>query len=185
MFRSTICASIFVALLFSTLHADDKAEVKRKRLSAQTEKKPAKSQNEPSSKKDKPKASSKPAVKKPNPEKSAPKKSDSKKKLDPAALKKAALAKKQAAEKKAGTTKDSPKKDATKQPVLTIGTDTEYYKSSPAQASAPDGKLKAGTKVYLVKKAGSYTYVKTVDGIAGYVSTDSLKRSDPIKAKKP
>ena len=51
---------------------------------------------------------------------------------------------------------------------------TEYYKGGPHQAQPPDGQFKAGTKVNLIEKAGSYSLVRSEDGIEGYVASDAL-----------
>ena len=51
----------------------------------------------------------------------------------------------------------------------------DYYKAGPQQASAPDGKLTPGTKVQIIRQAGSYTEVKTEDGRQGYVAADSVQ----------
>jgi|TARA_B100001964_G_scaffold173365_1_gene190945 uncharacterized protein YgiM (DUF1202 family) len=56
-----------------------------------------------------------------------------------------------------------------------VTTDTVYYMSGPQQARPPEGKFKAGTKVTLVQKAGSYSVVRSAGGVQAYVSTASLK----------
>ncbi len=56
-----------------------------------------------------------------------------------------------------------------------ITSDTVYYMSGPQQARPPEGKFKAGTKVTLVRKAGSYSVVRSETGIQAYVSTGSLR----------
>lgn len=56
--------------------------------------------------------------------------------------------------------------------------DSAYYTSSPAQGRPPDGEWKAGTKVTKLEGAGSYTRVRSEDGVEAYVSTDAL---DPKK----
>ncbi len=52
--------------------------------------------------------------------------------------------------------------------------DTDYYLSGRAQAVPPEGTLRAGTKVWLLEEAGSYTRVETEDGVEGYVPSDAL-----------
>ena len=42
------------------------------------------------------------------------------------------------------------------------------------EAQPPDGQFKAGTKVKLIEKAGSYSLVQSEDGIEGYVASDAL-----------
>ena len=56
-----------------------------------------------------------------------------------------------------------------------IAYDTHYYMSGPQQARPPEGMFKAGTKVCLIQDAGSYSQVRSQDGIEAYVSTDALK----------
>ncbi|GAB3174845.1 SH3 domain-containing protein [Telluribacter humicola] len=52
--------------------------------------------------------------------------------------------------------------------------DTVWYRH-PAQASPPNGKLKAGTRVTVLNPAGSYTRIRTDDGsVTGYVSSNVL-----------
>ena len=52
--------------------------------------------------------------------------------------------------------------------------DTEYYKSSPAQGSPPDGSFTAGTRVEVTESAGSYSHVRVDDGREGWVAADQL-----------
>jgi hypothetical protein len=63
-----------------------------------------------------------------------------------------------------------------------VGSDTAYYTSSPAQGRAADGHLKAGTKVRLVQKAGSY--VRVVVEIEAYVPAESFQAFDKIGPQK-
>ncbi len=60
-------------------------------------------------------------------------------------------------------------------PTHVVTTDTVYYMSGPQQARPPEGKFKAGTKVTVVQNAGSYSVVRSVDGVQAYVSTASLE----------
>ena len=84
-------------------------------------------------------------------------------------------------------TSPKTKPDQTSKPQFShvIAAETEYYESSPAQGRPADGKLKAGTKVIVIEKAGSYVRVKSADGIIGYVAAGSLKHlkkeETPIK----
>ncbi len=55
-----------------------------------------------------------------------------------------------------------------------IAMETEYYLTGPQQGRPADGRLRAGTKVALVKGEGSYSLVCSADGIKVYVSTDAL-----------
>jgi len=61
----------------------------------------------------------------------------------------------------------------------TIGSLNEhYYLGGPQQARPPDGKFSEGTKVKLLRSAGSYTMVQSETGIAAYVTTGCLKKID-------
>jgi hypothetical protein len=53
--------------------------------------------------------------------------------------------------------------------------DAPYYLSGPQQSSPPDGTLKAGTHITIVENKGSYSIVRTKDGIKAYVANDSFK----------
>lgn len=57
-----------------------------------------------------------------------------------------------------------------------ITTDAVYYKGGPQQAQPPDGTFKTGTKVTLIEEAGSYSLVRSADGIDAYVAADALSR---------
>lgn len=50
-----------------------------------------------------------------------------------------------------------------------------YYKGGPQQARPPDGTFEAGTKVTLVRKAGSYWIVRSERGIVAYVASGALR----------
>ena len=56
-----------------------------------------------------------------------------------------------------------------------IAAETEYYTTGPQQGRPADGKFQAETKVKLLRKAGSYSQVKTEKGVVAYVATDTLK----------
>lgn len=56
-----------------------------------------------------------------------------------------------------------------------IASETAYYTTSPAQARPPDGQFEPGTKVWLLRKAGSYVLVKSEDEITAYVAADAVK----------
>jgi hypothetical protein len=58
-----------------------------------------------------------------------------------------------------------------------ITTDTAYYTIGPQQARPPDGTLKAGTKVRVVREAGSYCQVETEDGVVGFVAVDAVEEA--------
>lgn len=54
--------------------------------------------------------------------------------------------------------------------------ETAYYLNGPQQAMPPQGKFPKGTRVTLVRDAGSYAVVTCESGITAYVSTAALKR---------
>lgn len=56
-----------------------------------------------------------------------------------------------------------------------VMTDEAFYAGSPAQGKAPEGTLKAGTKVMLMMPRGSYSQVMTADGKGVYIRTSGLK----------
>jgi len=60
-------------------------------------------------------------------------------------------------------------------PTHVITTETAYYTTSPAQARPPDGTLRPGTKVSLLRRAGTYVQVRTDTGIRAYVAAGAIK----------
>ena len=54
-----------------------------------------------------------------------------------------------------------------------------WYKGGPQQGSPPDGQIAEGTKVKLIRNAGSYCEIVAESGEAGYVSTDSIVEIAP------
>lgn len=52
----------------------------------------------------------------------------------------------------------------------------EYYLTSPAQMTPADGTFPAGTKVTVVRDAGSYTLVRSADGIEAYVASGAIAK---------
>ena len=50
-----------------------------------------------------------------------------------------------------------------------------YYLGGPQQARPPEGKFKPGTRVRLVRGAGSYSVVQSETGITAHVATAALK----------
>ncbi len=50
-----------------------------------------------------------------------------------------------------------------------------YYLGGPQQARPPEGKFKSGTRVRLVRAAGSYSVVQSETGITAHVATAALK----------
>jgi hypothetical protein len=65
----------------------------------------------------------------------------------------------------------------------TLTIETPYYKSSPQQGRAPDGKFAPGTKVNLLKRGGPYSLVQSANGIRVYVSTDALQPAQEAEGK--
>jgi hypothetical protein len=63
---------------------------------------------------------------------------------------------------------------------LVLTEEVEYYKTGPQQGQPPDGKFAAGTKVNVRRRTGSYSLVRTSDGVEGYVSSDAI--SEPAGA---
>jgi hypothetical protein len=58
--------------------------------------------------------------------------------------------------------------------------ETVYYLTGPQQARPPEGKFKPGTRIRLLRNAGSYSQVQSEGGVTAYVATGALK---PIKKK--
>ena len=58
--------------------------------------------------------------------------------------------------------------------------ETVYYLTGPQQTRPPEGRFKPGTRVRLVRNAGSYCVVQSETGITAHVVTSALK---PIKNK--
>lgn len=56
--------------------------------------------------------------------------------------------------------------------------ETVYYLTGPQQARPPEGKFKPGTRVQLLRNAGSYSQVQSESGITAHVATSALK---PLK----
>ena len=56
-----------------------------------------------------------------------------------------------------------------------ITADTPYYLNGPQQARPSDGTLKAGTQITVVENQGSYSVVRTKDGIKAHVASNTFK----------
>lgn len=56
-----------------------------------------------------------------------------------------------------------------------VTSDAEYYVGGPQQARPPDGTFRAGTMVSIVEEAGSYTLVRSKNGITAYIAADVLR----------
>ena len=71
-----------------------------------------------------------------------------------------------------------PKEEKSSQQGFThvIGTETPYYTTGPQQGQPADGRFSAGTKVKLLRKAGSYSQVRAENGVVAYVASDALKK---------
>lgn len=63
----------------------------------------------------------------------------------------------------------------TSKPTHVVQRDAEYYLTGPQQARPPDGTLPAGSRVTLLRDAGSYCLVRSAEGVEAYVATDVLK----------
>lgn len=63
-----------------------------------------------------------------------------------------------------------------------VAADAEYYTTGPQQGRPPDGTFKAGTKVTLLRKAGSYSRVQAENGVTAYVASDALREIGKAKA---
>ena len=55
-----------------------------------------------------------------------------------------------------------------------ITSSTAYYTDGPQQGRPADGTLAEGTRIRVIKDAGSYSVVQTADGIHAYVSTGAI-----------
>ena len=56
-----------------------------------------------------------------------------------------------------------------------IGSFTAYYTGGPQQGRPPDGEFEPGTRVKVLQNAGSYSVVRSADGIEAYVSTAAIQ----------
>lgn len=52
----------------------------------------------------------------------------------------------------------------------------QYYLNGPQQAQAPDGSFPKGTRVRLIRNAGSYSIVQSESGTTAHVTSGSLKQ---------
>ncbi len=52
----------------------------------------------------------------------------------------------------------------------------QYYLNGPQQARPPDGRFPKGTRVRLIRNAGSYSIVHSESGTTAHVTSDSLKQ---------
>ncbi len=55
-----------------------------------------------------------------------------------------------------------------------IGTTTPYYTGGPQQGRPPEGQLWPGTPVKVLQDAGSYSLIRTADGIEAYIETAAI-----------
>ena len=55
-----------------------------------------------------------------------------------------------------------------------VAIETEYYTTGPQQGRPPDGKFSAGTNVNVIEEAGSYTLVRSKNGVEAFVASDAL-----------
>ena len=56
-----------------------------------------------------------------------------------------------------------------------LKTDVVYYLGGPQQGAPPDGTLQAGTRVTLVRDEGSYSRVRTADGVECSIEKGALE----------
>lgn len=66
-----------------------------------------------------------------------------------------------------------------------LAVEAVYYTTGPQQGRPPDGKLPSGTRVHIVRQAGSYTLVRTDGGIEAYVAADIVKTSTEREHNQP
>lgn len=59
-----------------------------------------------------------------------------------------------------------------------IAEETAYYLNGPQQAMPPQGRFPKGTKVTIVRDAGSYAVVTSENGITAHVATSALKKME-------
>ncbi len=55
-----------------------------------------------------------------------------------------------------------------------FSTGTVYYSGDPARGHKPDGTFRRGTRVSLLHRAGTYSVVRSPDGLEAYVATHTL-----------
>ena len=56
-----------------------------------------------------------------------------------------------------------------------IGSLAVYYTGGPQQGRPPDGEFEPGTRVKVLHHAGSYSMVRSADGIEAYVSAAAIQ----------
>jgi hypothetical protein len=59
-------------------------------------------------------------------------------------------------------------------PAHRITADTAYYQTGPQQMTPPDGTFRAGTKVALIRTAGSYSLVTSAAGVEAWVASEAV-----------
>lgn len=85
---------------------------------------------------------------------------------------------------KTGGSEDSPPAVTAPEFSHVITTGSAYYTGGPQQGRPPDGTLFQGTRVRVLENAGSYSVVRTADGIEGYVSTAAIGPAESVKGEK-
>lgn len=68
---------------------------------------------------------------------------------------------------------ETPRNDGAATHVITG--EAVYYKGGPQQAQPQDGTFQDGTRVTVIDGAGSYSLVRSADGIEAYVASDALR----------
>jgi rhodanese-related sulfurtransferase len=74
--------------------------------------------------------------------------------------------------------RDQPKQCSTEFTHV-VASDTPYYTTGPQQGRPADGTFKAGTKIALIRDAGSYSLVKSEDGTQGYIVSTAVVAAAP------
>ena len=75
-----------------------------------------------------------------------------------------------------GTSAEKPRSEQGAETYTHVVTaDTVYYLGGPQQARPPEGTFTAGTRVVLIRDAGSYGQVRSETGVEAYVSSGSLQ----------
>jgi serpin B len=57
-----------------------------------------------------------------------------------------------------------------------ITSESEYYTTGPQQGRPPDGTFPAGTKIRIVRDAGSYVLVRSESGVEAFVASDAVSK---------
>jgi hypothetical protein len=69
------------------------------------------------------------------------------------------------------------KKQPSEQFTHVITKEAPYYKDGPQQARAQDGIFQIGTKIKILKYAGSYALIESANGIKAYIAISHMKKN--------